>query len=804
MINRNRLSLVIFQVAVILLSITSSHRVDAQNLSADSIKSRFVRFGQTHFQEKVYVHTDRDMYVSGEIMWFKVYQVGGYSNRPVDFSKITYAEIIDENNNAILQGKIAIEGGTGTGSFQLPAALPTGRYLFRAYTNWMKNSDPDYFFRKSITVVNTLLKPEKSSVMSEKTADVQFFPEGGDLVAGLTSIVGFRAVNPDGKGINVTGAVVGSAGDTVVNFRSFKYGIGSFNFTPQTGQHYKAVIRLPGGQILEKELPGAKTDGIVISLKETSDPKIELMISGAGNIAPDLYVLAHTRQETKFSEKVRLTSGSARISIDKALFGDGISHITVFNPTGIPVAERLFFKKSVANLAFSIKPTHNEIGKRRKMTVEFDAASSQALSGPINASVAVYATGTTGTNYETDITNYLQLQSDLKGVIEDPGYYFSKNDAETNTALDNLMLTHGWRRFVWNEIISGRSAKFTYVPELEGQVFSGKVIDTRSNQPARNVISYLSVPGKKFQLYPARSNESGEVNYYTKSIYGPAEIVLQTNTMIDSTYRVDLNNPYFAGAGPTELPRSGVSEDLREQILTQSVSAQVQNAFLSTKIRTFYKAFPDSAAFYDKPDKRYLLDNFVRFNTMEEVLREYVAEVPVVRRRDEFTLLASVKPHYNMSYKNVDPLLVFDGVPVFDTGTKMVRYDPKKIRTIDAVTQKYFLGPASFNSIIDFRSYKNNLPDFALDKRATVLDYDGLQLQREFYAPVYDTDARLADRMPDFRTLLFWEPNLKIDQSGKASVGFYTSDQTGNYRVVIQGINNEGMSGSGSAWFEVK
>src|SRR5690606_36333422 len=138
------------------------------------------------------------------------------------------------------------------------------------------------------------------------------------------------------------------------------------------------------------------------------------------------------------------------------------------------------------------------------------------------------------------------------------------------------------------------------------------------------------------------------------------------------------------------------------------------NVFAAEKLRTFYPALVDSSAFYIKPDKRYLLDDFVRFSTMEEVLREYVAEVPVTRKGEDFSLWVIVRPHLTDIPKNVKPLIILDGVPVFDSGNKMIKYVPKKVRTIDVVSQKYFLGPLQLESILNFTTYKGNLPDFQL------------------------------------------------------------------------------------------
>ena len=247
-----------------------------------------------------------------------------------------------------------------------------------------------------------------------------------------------------------------------------------------------------------------------------------------------------------------------------------------------------------------------------------------------------------------------------------------------------------------------------------------------------------------------------------------------------------------------------MSEKFKSSILNQSVSSQVQTIFAGDKLKTFYPALTDSTAFYIKSDKTYLLDNFVRFNTMEEVLREYVTEVPLIRQKDDFTILVRVKPHPNDYPRNVEPLILLDGVPVFDRGNKIIKYDPKKVRELEVVAKRYFLGPLMFNSILNFKTYKGNLPDFQLDTRATVMDYEGMQLEREFYSPLYETEAKVSERLPDFRNVLYWSPNLKIDSNGKKTISFYTSDQQNKYTVVVQGISQDGKLGASKIEILVK
>ena len=135
---------------------------------------------------------------------------------------------------------------------------------------------------------------------------------------------------------------------------------------------------------------------------------------------------------------------------------------------------------------------------------------------------------------------------------------------------------------------------------------------------------------------------------------------------------------------------------------------------------------------------------------------------------------------------------------------KYLAIDPLKIKRLDVIKDRYFWGPSDAEGILSYASYKSDLAGVEIDPHAVVMDYEGMQLQRVFYSPVYDTDAQVASHMPDFRNLLYWGPTIKTNISGESQVTFYTSDEEGRYVVVIQGITADGESGSQSFTFDVK
>lgn len=209
----------------------------------------------------------------------------------------------------------------------------------------------------------------------------------------------------------------------------------------------------------------------------------------------------------------------------------------------------------------------------------------------------------------------------------------------------------------------------------------------------------------------------------------------------------------------------------------------------------------DSSAFYGQPDATYYLDDYTRFPVMEEVMREYVPGVFVRKRKDGFHLM--LVDLVNGGVLNDDPMILLDGVPVFDAD-EIMQFDPLRIKKLEVVKRQYYLGQAVFSGIVSYSTYQGDLGGFPLDPRSISLNYDGLQVQRRFHSPVYNNDQQRANRTPDQRYLLYWNPQLITDQQGKQLVEFYTSDVTGTYHVVVEGLNRQGISGSKLYTFTVK
>ena len=275
-----------------------------------SIQAAFNQYRSRFMQEKLFVHTDKDSYISREICWFRIYYTDAFYNRLATVSKIAYVELLDKNNLPVLQQKVSLKPGESDGSMIIPVNIPSGTYRFRAYTSWMKNFSPDYYFEKDIRIINPQSLQAEPLSSKTKQYDIQFFPEGGNLVQQIESKVGFRITDAYGKGLACEGSILSSAGDTILHFHPLAMGLGHFVFTPGPGQSYKAIIHLPQGDQIVKALPDAYTDGFVLSVMKENESEITVRVkSSAGLNTRDVYLFVHGSHQSLPVKKQKLVMG---------------------------------------------------------------------------------------------------------------------------------------------------------------------------------------------------------------------------------------------------------------------------------------------------------------------------------------------------------------------------------------------------------------------------------------------------------------------------------------------------------------
>lgn len=753
----------------------------------DALTTKIVSL-QVADQEKIFVHSDRAAYLTGETLWFKIYLVNAQSHIPSTLSKVAYLEILDADNVPVLQTKVEVENGSGYGSLFVPASLNSGNYRICSYTQWMRNEGTQSFYYQDITLINPFKKINKTKPAQSVVINSLFFPEGGELIDEVSNHVAVRVINDQGLGIQYKGVIISDT-DTIARFQSIRFGLSSFHLTPHN-KNYKALIKPDHDKWKEVVLPAIKPLGMALQVKQKND-SLEIIVHSKKLDRKNYYFAAHQQGIIKFSG---LLSGNEYLhtTIPIKELGFGVNTISVFDANFEPICERLYFRRPKNEKPVDLQLSALTSSVRKNIQVKILPANQI---GKMNLSASVFKDDGITQFTKQQINQYLLMSANLKGAIESPEYYFTNETAESDSLLDLVMLSHGWSKFVKDNASNNPTKQ--YIPELSGHIIHGLITD-KEKKAAKGITTFLASPSKSIRVYPSVSNADGEVLYEMKSFKGVRKIIMQTDFRKDSTYELQILSPFSKSYSEGKKYDFGIATELGASITERSVGMQSISIY-SKEIESKYRE--DSTAFYGQPDETYRLDDYTRFPVLEEVLREYVSGLWVRKKNDKFNFLMPEIISNNI-FEN-SPFVILDGVPVFSIN-RLLEIDPLKIKKIDLIRRKYYLNGITFNGLASFQTYNGDLGGFAIDPKALILDYDGMQVRKEFYVPIYDSPEKVKSRIPDRRTLLLWNPEIVYSQNGELYFDFYTSDIKGKFVIDVQGIDDLGNPISASSSFTIK
>jgi hypothetical protein len=725
--------------------------------------------------ESIYLHVDKDTYLPGEILWFKVYTVSGDKLAPVNLSSVAYVDIVNSAGVIVFQTKAELGAKlSNSGSVYIPLSLNTGSYKLVAYTKLSKGNSQT--FSKDLRILNPFAINEPPIVALKANLIVDFFPEGGVLVNGLQSKVGFKITDAYGKGVKSDVTILKNGSTPVGTYSSNDLGIGSFVLSPNEGETYKAKIAKNGTEVL-KDLPNPQNEGFVLAA-EDSENVYKIKISGSAKLISSKLVLKYGFNEERTQEIVLAGSRKAEATIQKTDLPAGTSRLTLFDVQNRPVAERILFRSPENTSKIDFKLNKATFSARDQ--VEISIADFQKNIIAPSLSVSVIKIDDIQRTPDENILSYLYLSKDLKGKVENPKHYFSNGTKKED--IDNLLLTQGWRKFAKVDTLPDsryHSIKIRYTSKSDGSAIANQEV-------------LLSTPERDPMIYSAVTNTEGVATFWIKNIYGTRQLATRLSSGLHSHIEILSSASAYSKSAFSPLELSKISQESYD---AYGVNVQVQNAYSGKERAQFLPpASLDSIAFYGKPDYRYSLDDYTRFVLMEEVLREYIKPVNVRKSRDNYSL--RVLDEVRGVYFNTDPLILLDGVPVTNTND-VLHYDPLKVKNIEVIAGKYFFGESTYDGIVSFSTYKGNLQDFTLDPSYSIFSYEGLQLEREYYSPALTKDSRT----PDNRTVLYWNPNVSTSKEGK--IQFNTSDITGKYLIDFQGIDRNGTVLTGQTEFIV-
>ena len=744
--------------------------------------------------EKLYVHQDRMRYIAGETVWFKVYQSSS-PEYPVN-SGVVYVDLVDGNNQFVTETKWRLENGSATGQITLPDSLTGGYYLLRAYTKWMQNTGSECFFTRELQIASSDKDPVPvENRLSSSPVQLTFFPEGGCLVAGIPSKVAFKAIDGEGNGLDVKGIVVDQNGNEIRRFNTAYSGQGYFYFEPEPETRYYAVLQDSYARV---PLPEIRPQGLVLKLDHREG---RLRISLRHSLEQDkasrsFYLTVHQEGKSWYNTRMNMDEQINVYDIPYGQLPQGIFTITIYDETLHAYCERLAFVNYPEALPLTLKTNRQqEAGRREKVTVELYIANgvSQTKQGDFSVAVVKAALDNTATrnNFYTDYF----LKSELKGKIEDPASYFNRQDSTSIQKMDLLLLTHGWRRYTWENSINHQKPAVLYAAE-PGLTFSGKVLPLSKNgkldRAEVTVVFRHDSIGDILSFHPA---EDGMFVVTDCHFQDTAEVVLSALDTKRRALNIVLTKDTVLSSG-YYTRENKYAEEKNYDFDVEIIGKMPKDPGIGIDKMTYQ--LPDVKVTAQKrtPKKYYRQLHDEVFN-LQTYKVESSFSYSIGGGRDGalgiLEFIPKAKTLKRLTGESEEPTYFLDGMRVPKEVLRGI--SPTQIDRVELLlpAQAMIYGFQSKSGAImfwvkDWTSRTSSEP-----VKTIVHQFVGYNQEKEFYSPNYTLINN--PQTPDYRNTLYWEPNLIVTVDGRAEFSFFTSDDPGEYVIHCEGRSCDGMIG---------
>jgi TonB-dependent SusC/RagA subfamily outer membrane receptor len=746
--------------------------------------------------ENIHLHFDKPYYSPGDTAYFKAYVTLNEQHQPTPLSEVLHVDLIDPFNRIVQGIKLQLKRGCASADFGLPDSLRAGRYQVRAYTRWMLNAGESYYSSFSVGIPKRPVRGRTVDTASNSVADVQFFPEGGELLTGIETKVAFKSIGKNGLGMKAKGIVTDNTGKEITRFQTAHLGMGFFYLRPEPGKSYRASMTFADGSTARFDLPLPNARAMMLAAD--GDSVIHIF-------ATDAYLQTHPGEPISLlicsgggssSVQAVLSGGDIGIALDKRRMHPGIARITLFSSRGEPVSERLLFINGPDSLSLSVKSDKPTYQRRQKVELSIDARGKAGGAGQANFSVSVTNEDLlrVDENNQKTILSDLLLSSALKGYIEQPGYYFSQPGESADANLDLLMLTQGYRHFIWKQILQDslpppayKAEKFLqiqgYIRTSAGKLVSGENVtltDTTGRGPdlttKTDAVGHFAFTNlifddtMHFWIHPARSI----LNVFLSGASGPP---------LESVVTVE-PAPEIGAALSTYLKVA-----VKEHQIEGNSRAQVLKPVV-VKAKAPYQT--QSLAGEGHADQVLHASDIQGGGTLSTALNGRLFGVLVTGRGAILTTdlaLASVGASQHM-------LIVVDGVQESDDSGQFY-FDAVPLSDVETVevlkgasASIYGINAGGGVLVITTKSGDDLEAGKLPDRSGLYGAFMGFYKGREFYSPRYEVTDAFKEQ--DLRTTVCWKPEIITDRDGKATFSFYNSDLTGNYRVEVEGIDGNG------------
>lgn len=817
-------------LVAIIAFLTLSFRV-VNIINIEDLISKIEWHTEDRVQEKVYIHTDKPYYVAGETLWLQGYVVEASSHYLDSLSRILYVDWVAEGRSQpIASARFKIDNGGAMGYFQIPDTLQPGTYQLRAYTNWMRNFDDEFFYTKHFEVIKNT-NTVSPNTDNNDVHDLAILPEGGNLIHGIENIVAFKATNVNGKGVEVKGHIIANGQDTVIPFYSQHLGMGTFVLKPEKGKSYSAVVKTPDGKTKKfNSFPQVQAEGYTMSVNNFRKDNIRVKI--AHNIkshsgGDSLYVIAQLRGKVMASAKVDAKQTNVTISIPKEkITADGVMQITLFDNKGIPKCERLVFIDQNKRLQMTVESDKTVYQPREKVNLTLTVKDGQG--NPIEGqfSMSVVNKDAVDLSIQTEnILSYMLLSSDvknpngIKGFIENPLYYFDKNNKSAIQHLDLLLMTQGWRRYTWQEVLADKHPAPTYYIET-GLGVSGIVLRPNGKKYENAKVTIFAtnkIEGE--QIFIGQSDNAGKFNFSGLDFTDSTDFVVQVErknegkdlkAVFDKPASVPHTHfvrvpykpiPIIFKTGSDYFAEASSMIDFNKQMQTNDAKL-LETVEIKAKKN---ERRDNRKGIYSRASNTYKVEpnTCLNYTSVFQMMISKFPGVSVLNSGGDWVV--QIRAAANLRGV-IEPLYMVDGFVVNKNNiANMLPCDVESIDILKGPAASIYGSQGGGGVINILTKQANPNYDYTKDPSPGLLTEkrQGYTLVKQFYSPDYST-KNPNNTWEDYRHTLYWQPTIVTNKEGRASVTFYNSDDKASFRAIVEGIGKGGLLGAGQLEYVVR